>query len=186
MKRILLAVAAAAVTSGLALSSAGASVSPPHIRPNTVNQVCDSKGAGNCIQASGAGATIHVFAPNGNPNQEFNLFVSSGSCNNGVSTTTCPFPNAPAGKPVVTIGGQSAANSGLCGGWTTFNFTGSLVNCNGGQGTVFVLDGFALESGFLGRQAGGKTYLCETGGAGDVAVFHQFVSGQCQWNNLPQ
>jgi len=130
-----------------------ASAGPPVIHPRVIAQICNNKGNGDCLQAAGSGATVHAFAFNGQPNQQFNLFVPSNTvCGDNISDTNCPFPGAPVGKQIAVIGGQSAQNAGLCGGWTQLGFSGSLVPCNGGSGTVFVIDGFALESGLIGRK----------------------------------
>lgn len=200
IRRILTALAVPVTAIGLslvpALANAGTHPAPvartsisseaaiPGISPDVISKICDHKGNGHCFQAAGSGATVHAFAPNGQPNQEFNFFLpSSPVCGNNVSDPGCPFPGAPVGKQIVVLGGQSAQNSGLCGGWSTgLGFSGSLVPCNGGTGTVFVLDGYSLESAFFGRQTGGKTYLCE-GASNGVAVFANFTSDVCQWAN---
>lgn len=175
-------VASASVHPAPAASTAVSSEAAiPGISPDVVTHVCDQKGNGHCLQAAGSGSTVHAFAPNGQPNQEFNFFLpSTPVCGDNISDTNCPFPGTPTGKQIVVIGGQSNQNAGSCGGWTSIGNSGSLVPCNGGSGTVFVLDGYAVESGLLGRQTGGKTYLCE-GGSNGVAVFTGFTSGACQW-----
>lgn len=183
MKRLILALGAAATLALAGGGVANATTPAPHIRPNVITQVCDNMGNGHCLQAAGSGSTVHAFAPNGQPNQEFNFFLpSTPSCGDNISDTNCPFPGVTPGQQIVVIGGQSAQNAGSCGGWGSVGNSGTLRPCNGGTGIVMVLDGFAVESGLIGRQQGHKTYLCEGGGNG-VAVFNSFTSGACQWTN---
>jgi hypothetical protein len=168
----------------VARTSISSEASIPGISPDVITSICDQKGNGHCLQAAGFGATVHAFTANGQPNQEFNFFLpSSPVCGDNITDPGCPFPGVTAGQQITVMGGQSAQNAGLCGGWSTgIGFSGTLVACNGGTGTVFVLDGYAVESAFFGRQLGHKTYLCEGGGNG-VAVFSSFSSGSCQWAN---
>lgn len=157
------------------------------ISPAVPFKVCAEEGAGHCIQASGGNnGAVSAHPANGMPNQQFNFFTAPGSpCAGGLSTSSCPFPHAPAGKQIVVIGGQDAENSGFCAAFVILNATGTLDPCNGGAGNVFVLDGHALESGLLGREQGGKTYLCEVD-TNQVAVFNSFTEGACQWQNNAQ
>jgi hypothetical protein len=174
------------------ISQAGASGNPTPIHPDTINQTCDEAvnptHGEHCIQAAGRGNPITLMAPNGNPNQEFDVFLPGPGnmvCGDDISDPGCPFPGTPVGDQIIVIGGQSNQNAGSCGGWTSLRTQGSLTACNGGTGINFVLDGHAMESAFLGRQTGGKTYLCENP-LGIPTVRTVFTAGDCQWSTLPQ
>lgn len=192
MKRAILAIAAVFAFAGMATAPA---LAGSHPAPHGITHAaaakrssvawCEDVSNGLCTQAAGFGTTVTAQAANGNPNQAFNIFTESGTCNNGLSTSSCPFPGAPAGKQIVVIGGTSPQNSGLCGGWSGSSPTdGTLVHCNGGTGTIFVLNGTRMESGLVGRQHGGPTYLCVA--AHTIRIFFSFTTGACQWNQFPQ
>jgi hypothetical protein len=179
-------IAAACISIGAGTANAA---QPPKIRPDVISQVCNqanTQAPGHCLQASGAGATLHMFAPNGQPNQEYNFFhPGTVTCGDNITDTNCPFPGVTPGQQIVVIGGQSAQNAGQCGGWTALQSAGTLVPCNGGTGTIAVLDGRSVESGLLGREHGGKVYLCEN--PANLPTYRTvWVQGDCQWSNLAQ
>lgn len=187
---VVLAAAAPAVASGA--GHHGRPGNPIiHVRPLVISQVCDEAAnpthGQHCVQGSFSNA-ITLQAPNGQPNQEFNFFTpgpGDTACNNDVTTTNCPFPGVTPGEQIVVLGGQDSQNAGHCLGFTSLRTAPSWTPCNGGTGDIAVLDGRAVEYALLGRQQGGKVYMCENPLNTDT-IRTVFTPGDCQWSNQAQ
>src|SRR5215831_146358 len=112
------------------------------VHPLVISQTCDeavnATHGEHCIQASGGvGGAITMAAPNGAPNQQFDVFLpgpGSMACGDDISDPGCPFPGTPVGDQIVVIGGQAPQNQGACGGWQSLRTQGHLTQCNGGTG----------------------------------------------------
>jgi hypothetical protein len=170
-------------TSGSALAATAGD--PPVVQPNVIASICDQKGNGNCIQASGGvGGAVTAQAFSGNPNQEFNLFVpgpGSTACGDNISDTNCPFPGVTPGEQIAVIGGQDAENSGACVAFTSLRTQGHLAPCNGGTGTIFVIDGYSLENAYVSRNNGGGKMYMEENPNNLPTIRTAWVSGISQW-----
>ena len=181
----------AGVVTALVPLFATASPASGDIHPRVINQTCDeavnaTHGA-HCLQASGgSGATVTMFAPNGQPNQQFDVNIPfSTVCGDNITDINCPFPGVTPGQDIAVIGGQAPTNHGSCVAVVTIRVQAKLTACNGGSGTVVVIDGHALEFAALSRQNNGKTYLCEN--PLNVPTERTvFTAGDCQWSTLPQ
>lgn len=155
------------------------------VNPLVIASICDQKGNGNCIQASGGNGGLVTAQPfTGNPNQEFNLFVpgpGNTACGDNITDVNCPFPGVTPGEQIAVMGGQDAENSGSCVAFTSLRSQGSLAPCNGGTGTILVIDGYSLEFAYVSRQnGGGKMYMCENP-ANLPTIRTSWTAGVCQW-----
>lgn len=161
-----------------------------HVDPLVISQVCDqanNSSPGHCVQGTFNNA-ITLQPPNGNPNQEFNFFLpgpGDTACGDDVSDVNCPFPGVTPGQQIVVLGGQSATNAGHCVAFTSVRTAPHWSPCNGGTGTIAVLDGFSVEFAAVARQQGGKVYMCENP-SNTATIRTVWTSGVCQWSNLAQ
>lgn len=164
-----------------------------HVRPLVISQFCDEAvnptHGEHCVQASGGnGNFVTLFAPDGQANQQFNVFSpgpGNTSCGDNITDVNCPFPGVTPGEQIAVIGGQAPENAGSCVAMTALRTQAKLAPCNGGTGTIVVIDNHAMEFALLSRQNGGKTYMCENP-INNPTERTVFVAGDCQWSNLAQ
>lgn len=178
------ALAAGAVSLGMALAPASAALAPD----NAGTQLCDNQTPRLCMSGfDGNFGVVKGFPVNPGAGQNVTLPLNSAACGGGFVTSDCPFTpgldlnNTFNGDPIITI--VNDANG--------MNFrsnsagTGIVESSDPGDGQLWVIDGVKLVNVYASDKLNEVDHYkraCTMGSGVQVAITSSTFGGNnCQW-----
>jgi hypothetical protein len=122
-----------------------------HLANGDPTEFCDNVTQQECLNAWNGGPFVKSYTANVT-NDAFGLYLDTGVCNHGYTTTNCPLAGVPAGHQIVQFQDQAAA-TGCYGDWvgdyanSPSDARASACDASNAWGGVFIVSGPQTQCG---------------------------------------